>query len=957
MAMAMKQKSNQTAADAQAAGTPWHTLSSEATLQQLGTEPSAGITTDVAAHRLKISGPNELEERGGRSPWRLLWEQFTATMVLILIAAGTISLFLQKWQEAIAIFAIVILFGLLGFIQEYRAERAMAALKKLAVPIVRVRRDGQVREISAKDLVPGDMVLLEAGNLVPADLRLTDAANLKIQEAALTGESEAVEKEIHALNKIDMPLGDRLNMGYMGTVVTYGRGAGVVVETGMRTELGKVASLLQDVKADPTPLQKRLDKVGKALAAVGVVIAALVAGFGVLRGEALADMFLVAVSVAVAIVPEGLPAVVTITLALGARRMLSRNALIRKLPAVETLGSVSVICSDKTGTLTQNRMTVTVLDMAGHKVTLNEAMVRREPSTGPASVISDDMKQQAGMMSLLLSAGALVNDAQLQNDDHGKVHAVGDPTEGALVIAAAEFGLRKEQLEQSLRRVMELPFDSDRKRMTTVHEWGMGNGEWRKGEAAQAVSQFTLLNSPYVAFTKGSVDGLLEVSKQVWNDGKAEPLSPEWLKRITKANAQLAQDGMRVLGVAFKPMEALPKKANDSLEQDLTFIGLVGMIDPPRPEVKEAVATCRNAGIRPIMITGDHPLTAQAIARELGITDKTGDGAVITGAELNKMSEAQLSQAVDHVSVFARVSPEHKLRIVQALQEKGHVAAMTGDGVNDAPALKKADIGVAMGITGTDVTKEAGEMVLRDDNFATIVSAVEEGRVIYDNIKKFVKFSIGGNIGKVLVMMLAPVLALLLPQSVLGPLVVPLLPLQLLWLNLLTDGLLGIGLGVQPAEKNVMRRRPISASAGIFSGGALGQVIRMGLVIGTIAIGVGLYHWASGDADWQTMMFTTLAFSQVFQAMSVRSGNDTFWKDNLFSNRPLLGLAVVVVLLQVAAMYVPFLQDFLGTTALAAGDLFLCVALSSLVFIYAELEKVWSRRQERRLAEQAVVSA
>lgn len=948
MAIAINNKQSKAATDAQTAGTPWHILSSEATLEKLSTNPNTGISSEAAAQRLKISGPNELEERGGRSPWKLLWEQFTATMVLILIAAGVISLFLQKWQEAFAIFAIVILFGLLGFIQEYRAERAMAALKKLAVPNVRVRRDGQVREISAKDLVPGDMVMLEAGNLVPADLRLTDAANLKIQEAALTGESEAVEKEMGALNKLDMPLGDRRNMGYMGTVVTYGRGAGVVVETGMRTELGKVATLLQDVKADQTPLQKRLDRLGKGLAVVGIVVAALVAIFGVLRGESLAEMFLVAVSVAVAIVPEGLPAVVTITLALGARRMLTRNALIRKLPAVETLGSVSVICSDKTGTLTQNRMTVTVLDMAGHQVSLNEKMLHREPSTGAQDAISDEMRAQAGAMSLLLSAGALVNDAQLQNDDNGKVHAVGDPTEGALVIAAAEFGLRKEQLEHALSRVMEYPFDSDRKRMTTVHKLGMKNEELRKDDLGNAISQFSILNSQFVAFTKGSVDGLLDISKQVWVDGKAEPMTPAWLKRVTTANAQLARDGMRVLGVAFKPMDALPAKADDALERDLTFIGLVGMIDPPRPEVKDAVATCRTAGIRPIMITGDHPLTALAIAKELGITDKSGDTAVITGTELNQMTDVQLSQAVDHVSVYARVSPEHKLRIVQALQEKGHVAAMTGDGVNDAPALKKADIGVAMGITGTDVTKEAGEMVLQDDNFATIVSAVEEGRVIYDNIKKFVKFSIAGNIGKVMVMMLAPILALLLPPSALGALVVPLLPLQLLWLNLLTDGLLGIGLGVEPAEKNVMRRPPISAHAGIFSGGALGQVIRMGMLIGAIALGVGLYHWSIGDASWQTLMFTTLAFSQVFQAMSARSGNDPFWKAGLFSNKPLLVLAGVVIALQLAAMYLPFLQFVLRTEPLIASDLLLCVALSSIVFIYSEFEKAWSRRQSRQ---------
>jgi Ca2+-transporting ATPase len=946
IATQQREKAN---SDAQTAATQWHIVSSDEALQRLSTNAATGISSDTAAQRLKISGPNELVERGGRSPWRLLWEQFTATMVLILIAAGVISLFLQKWQEATAIFAIVILFGLLGFIQEYRAERAMAALKKLAVPNVRVRRNGQVLEIPAKDLVAGDMVLLEAGNLVPADLRLTDAANLKIQEAALTGESEAVEKETHALSKADVPLGDRRNMAYMGTIVTYGRGSGVVVETGMRTELGKVATLLQKVENEPTPLQKRLDRLGKVLALAGVIIAVAVALSGVLRGEPLSEMFLVAVSVAVAVVPEGLPAVVTITLALGARRMLARNALIRKLPAVETLGSVTIICSDKTGTLTQNRMTVTVLDMAEHRVQLSEKASRGGAALDPDEQPTDEMRAQAKAMSLLLSAGALVNDAQLQEGDGGSFHTLGDPTEAALVIAAAQFDLRKGELEGALPRVAELPFDSDRKRMTTVHELKSG----------APLSQLSTFNSQFVSFTKGSVDGLLDISTHVWINGVAQPITLAMRQRVEASNAQLAKDGMRVLAVAFKPLATLPAKADDALERDLTLVGLFGMIDPPRPEVRQAVATCKSAGIRPIMITGDHPLTALAIAKDLGISDKSGDGAVVTGQELSRMNDTQLSQIVDHVSVFARVSPEHKLRIVEALQLKGHVAAMTGDGVNDAPALKKADIGVAMGITGTDVTKEAGEMVLRDDNFATIVSAVEEGRVIYDNIKKFVKFSIGGNIGKVLVMMLAPVLALiLLPQgSPLGALVVPLLPLQLLWLNLLTDGLLGIGLGVEPAEKNVMRRPPISATAGIFSGGALGQVIRMGLLIGVISLGIGVYEWSIGYGAWQTMMFTTLAFSQVFQAMSIRSGNDSFFKAGLTGNKTLLTLAVVVVALQLAAMYVPFLQTFLDTQPLLVSDLLVCVALGSLVFIYSEVEKALVRRSQARRSLAAPMAA
>lgn len=905
----------------------WHQQTIAETFDRLNSS-AQGLTAAEIAARLAEYGFNELQEKSARGPLKLLWEQLTATMVLILIAAAVISALLGKWQEAVAILAIVILFALLGFLQEYRAERAMAALKKLSVPRVRVLRDGITpKELSARELVPGDIVLLEAGNLVPADLRLVESVNLRIQEAALTGESEAVEKSTQPLEKSDLPLGDRVNMAYMGTTVTYGRGSGVVVSTGMRTELGNIARLLQENTDELTPLQKRLEHLGKVLAMIGVVVAVLVAVFDILRGTALSDAFLVAVSVAVAVVPEGLPAVVTITLALGARRMLARNALIRKLPAVETLGSVTTICSDKTGTLTENRMTVTILDVAGHRIEVNE-------ETNPKGQGRFDLSEPAvstslGSLGLLLIGGALCNDARLQVDvsDPGRTlfHAIGDPTEGALVIAAAKFGLMKSELEANKPRVSELPFDSERKRMTTVHSL-----ERSQQSSIRELVSVVAPGAALISFTKGSVDGLIEISTHVWEDGDRHALSEDYRRRIEDSNRLLAENGMRVLGVAFKTYPSL--ESDSPLEEGLTFIGLIGIMDPPRAEVKEAVALCKSAGIRPVMITGDHPLTALHIARELGISD--GTGRAMTGVELNNLGDDELQAVVEEISVFARVSPEHKLRIVNALQRRGNVTAMTGDGVNDAPALKVADIGVAMGITGTDVSKEAAKMVLLDDNFSTIVSAVEEGRVIYDNLRKFIKFSIGGNLGKIAVML----------AGVLIGLPVPLLPLQLLWLNLLTDGLLGIGLGLEPAERNVMKRDPISPRAGIFSGGVGGQIIRMGIWIGALSLGLGVWRYLAGNQDWQTMMFTTLAFAQVWQALGIRSGTDSLFRVGILSNKPLLGLAALVVLAQLMAIYLPFLRSFLNTTLLTLPELLLCIGTGAVVFVYAEVEKWWLRR-------------
>ncbi len=907
----------------------WHTAAPPEVADALEVNLNTGLSDALAAARLAEYGPNELEERGGTSALRLLWSQLTNTMVLILIAAAVVSGLLGKVTETAAIAAIVILFALLGFFQEYRAEQAMAALKRLAVPVVRVRRNGEVRELSARDLVPGDVVLLEAGNAIPADMRLVESVNLRIQEAALTGESEPVEKQLEALAQADITLGDRRNMAYMGTVVTYGRGAGIVTATGMDTELGKIATLLQSVESGLTPLQQRLDQVGKYLAIAGLAVATLVLAIGILQGESIEEMFLTAVSVAVAVVPEGLPAVVTVTLALGAQRMLRRSALIRKLPAVETLGSVTTICSDKTGTLTENRMTVTIIDVAGHFLELQGT------ARHPAAVLqvegrgAEFLAGQPPEIGLALSAGALCNDASLRPDPQtGRYLALGDPTEGALLVAASQVDLRKSQLETVMSRVGELPFDADRKRMTTVHR--LPDNPDDLPVALRALSDAP---TPFVAFTKGAVDGLMPLCQTIWLNGTAVAFDEEWQRRIDIANSDMAQNGMRVLGLAMRwQTDASP------VEDDLIFIGLTGMIDPPRPEVKTAVATCKTAGIRPIMITGDHPLTARFIAHDLGITENMR---VKTGQELNAMSPEELLATVREVSVYARVTPEQKLRIVEALQAQEQVVAMTGDGVNDSPALRRADIGIAMGITGTDVSKEASDMVLLDDNFATIVSAVEEGRAIYDNIRRFVKFSIAGNFGKVLVMVIAPLLGI----------AVALLPLQLLWLNLLTDGLLGLGLGVEPAEPNTMKRPPRSPQESFFSGGLMRHVVWVGLVIGLAALAVGILFYNSenpADNRWQTMVFTALAFMQMGQALASRSTRESLWSLGLFTNPVLLGLVVVTAALQLMVLYVPFLDQFFQITPLSLQELLLCVALGVVVLVLIELEKAFLRRREAK---------
>jgi len=897
----------------------WHAIELEQALKQTGSSRDSGLTVAEARERLSRYGQNELVERVGRTPLRILWEQLAATMVLILIAAAVVAGALGDTKNTIAIISIVALYALLGFVQEYRAERAIAALKKMSVPQVRVLRAGQVIELSARDLVPGDVIQLETGNIVPADLRLLEAVNLRIQEAALTGESEAIEKHTAAISAEDLPLGDRRNMAYMGTVITQGRGLALVAATGMRTELGKIADMIQAVRPERTPLQRRLDALGNTLAIIGCGIAVVIFILGIMRGDELRHLLLTAVSVAVAIVPEGLPAVVTITLALGAQRMLTRRALIRRLPAVETLGSVTVICSDKTGTLTENRMTVVVLDVAEHAVDLS-GDVARDGSLHATRSLGAPVRSA---LSLTVIGGALCNDARLVDEGDDRFRTLGDPTEGALVVASAKLGYWKSSLESSLPRAAECPFDSERKRMTTVHHLGQGD--------LTVLSGLDVGGKRYIAFTKGGVDGLLDITSHVWANGESIPLDATWKSRIDAANGRLAKKGMRVLGVGFRLMDSVSDTSPTDLERNITFVGLFGMIDPPRREVPDAVAVARAAGIRPIMITGDHPLTAIEIARQLGIL---ANGRAVTGVELESLTPEALRNVVDDVSVFARVTPEHKLRIVQALQEKGHIVSMTGDGVNDAPALRKADIGVAMGITGTDVSKEASDLVLLDDNFATIVAAVRDGRTIYDNIRKFVRFSVAGNIGKVLVMLLAPFLG--------KPL--PLLPLQLLWLNLLTDGLLGLGLGVENPEKDTMRRKPYAPTDGVFSRGAGIQTVWVGMTIGGLALALGAWYYFSGRSEWQTMIFTSLAFMQICQAFAARSESESVFEIGIWSNHVLSGMALLVCALQMMVIYVPPMARFFEVVPLGVTDLAISAASGLVVFLAMEVsEKVRKR--------------
>jgi P-type Ca2+ transporter type 2C len=720
----------------------------------------------------------------------------------------------------------------------------------------------------------------------------------------------------------------------MGTAVTFGRGIAVVTATGRKTELGKIADLIQNVKTEATPLQRRMAQLGRSLALIVLAVVSIAFVVGLLRGEQPIPMFQVAVSMAVAAVPEGLPAVVTIVLALGAQRMLKRHALIRKLPAVETLGSVTVICSDKTGTLTENRMTVTILDVADHTLQFREEIHKDHPF-----ILHSDQPILAKWPAhaLLLSGAAMCNDAVLQRvgSDQDEFRAIGDPTEGALVVAAARIGLSKERLDRLFPRIAEISFSSERRRMSTLHRCcGDSDIATLEGPAGRVFEE-----NPAVLFTKGGADSLLEVSTAVWLDGQILPLDSAWRSRILAATERLAQQGLRVLGVAYRPFDLNGQTApvlSEADERDLIVVGLIGMMDPPRAEVKEAVQTALTAGIRPVMITGDHPLTALQIARMLHIADEK-HGRVLTGQELSALSEAELSQVVEEVSVYARVSPEQKLILVKALQQRGQIVAMTGDGVNDAPALRKSDIGVAMGITGTDVSKEAAGMVIMDDNFATIVSAVQEGRRVYENIRKFIRYTLGSNIGEILVMFFAPFVGI----------PIPLTPLQILWMNLVTDGFPGLALTSEQPEADIMKRPPVHPNESVFARGLGSYIVRIGIVMAVITLAFGYWVYTSGNPAWESMIFTLLILSQAGHALAIRSERASVFQLPVSSNPGVLWAVLATLVLQLAAIYLPPFQKLLGTVPLTGTDFLITVAASTLLFGWIELEKLILRRRTK----------
>ena len=894
-----------------------HTVDAAEVALELGSDPARGLGAEEARARLARSGPNELESGEGVKAGRILLEQLASPLLLLLLGAGVLSAALGKVAEALVIFVVVVLNAWIGFRQEYRAERAMESLRAMATPTVNVLRDGAPREIPAREVVPGDVVLLEAGAHVPADGRLVEAYALRADESALTGESMPVHKQVGAV-AASAPLAERLSMAYSGTSVTAGRGRLVITATGSATELGHVADLLEGADAGRTPLQLRLDTLVKRLALIAGLIVLLVFGLGLLRGNDLDTLLLTAVSLAVAAIPESLLAVVTITLALGAQRMLERNALIRRLYAVETLGSVTTICSDKTGTLTQNQMTIVVLDMAGDRRLLAAERPR-----------ADALHDQP-TLRLLLAGGALCNDTVIADDGS----LLGDPTETALVAVAQRYGLDKQQLERAMPREFELPFDSKRKRMTTVHALparaeDMPEPLWTAFDDVDA--QVVLPGC--LSFTKGAVDRLLTRCDSASIDGEVVALDDDLRLRVRVAADGLAAEGVRVLGIAMRrwpSVEAVPR--DEALERGLTFVGLQGMIDPARPEVSDAIATCREAGVRAIMITGDHPLTAAAIGRDLGLV---GEGVrAVTGAELAELDDAQLDTTVREASIYARVSPEHKIGIVDALQRQGQVVAMTGDGVNDAPALKQADIGVAMGITGTDVTKDAADMVLRDDNFATIVGAVREGRVVFDNIRKFIRNILSGNVAEVSVMILAP----------LAGMPIPLLPLQILWLNLVTDGLPAMALAVEPPEPGVMRRPPTPLGESLLGADRGRRILMRGAALTVLTLVPAYLLWDADDDAWQTVLFTSIAFAELVGGFAMRSERVSLRDLGIFTNRALVGAVALTAALQVLLVSVPLLRNRLGLQPLTAAQWLLVTAVALTYLVVLELDKALHRR-------------
>jgi Ca2+-transporting ATPase len=884
-----------------------------------------GLTAAEARSRMQKFGPNELTEKPRPGFLALLWDQFNNYLVIILIIAALISLALGEWVDSIAIMCIVVLNAVVGVIQESKAEQALAALKKMAAPNAQAIRDGHQVTLPGRELVPGDLVLLEAGNYVPADMRLVSSVNLKIEEASLTGESVPVEKNAAVMLDKEIPLGDRRNSAFMSTMVTYGRGKGLVTGTGMNTQIGMIAEMIQSYEDEDTPLQQKLQQLGKVLGTACLAICAIVLVYGLFRDARLIDvfeigfgnwlqaeqkdiinLFMTAVSLAIAAVPEGLPAIVTICLALGMQQMIKRHALIRKLPAVETLGCATVILSDKTGTLTQNEMTVVQGWTAGKRF-----KVTGEGYNPAGQFLLDDKPfdtQEDQDCALLLQGALLCNDAQL---DQGRI--IGDPTEGAMAVVAMKAGLQRAELENTMPRVQEIPFDSDRKRMTTIHQADTG----------------------IFAFVKGAPDVVLDLCREIRLGGRAVPLTDELKKEVLDQNRDMASHALRVLGVASRPLDAVPDNPTpEALEKELTFVGLLGMIDPARPEVVDAVRVANGAGLKTVMVTGDHKDTAEAIAREIGIL--TPGGLVLTGPQIEALNDTELAARADKLQVCCRVSPQHKTRIVDAMKANGHVAAMTGDGVNDAPALKRANIGVAMGITGTDVSKQTADMVLTDDNFASIVAAIEQGRIIYSNIRKFVYFLLACNVGEILIIF----------GAMLFGMPIPLRPVHLLWLNLVSDGAPALALGMEKGDQDIMKHPPRPPKEPVIN---RDMAIGIGVIALVDALAIlavfwlGLQRYPTSLEAAQTIAFVTLCVSELVRAFTARSEYHSIFSIGVFSNRWMVWAVGASLLLVLLVVYVPFLQPFFDTVPLTLEDWLMMAPFFFASAVAMELLKLYFR--------------
>ncbi|MFH5183032.1 calcium-translocating P-type ATPase, SERCA-type [Paenibacillus sp. TAB 01] len=909
----------------------WYQMTAEEILQTQQIEPSKGLSTEEAGKRLEEHGRNELSEGAKVSPVALFLNQFKDFMVLVLMGATLISGLLGEYLDAITIIAIIIMNGILGFVQEFRAERSLRALKELSAPNAKVLRNGSLELLPAKDLVPGDIVLLESGDRIPADLRFLEANSLYVEESALTGESVPVSKHTDMLANDEVPLGDQRNLGFMGTMITRGTARGIVVRTGMATEMGKIADLIQSTESMETPLQHRLEQLGKLLIIVALALTVVVVIAGIVHGQEPYGMFLAGVSLAVAAIPEGLPAIVTIALALRVQRMIQRKAIVRKLPSVETLGCASVICSDKTGTLTQNKMTVTHLWVGGEilEVTGDGYDPRGDIlQNGKSADIRNNQ-----MLRRLLQVSVLCNNASLfeEKAEHkrkkgadeepaGTWNIKGDPTEGALVVLGAKAGLTHQSVDGLYRRIGEFPFDSERKRMSVLVEHQGGR----------------------MVCTKGAPDVLLQQCSYVLWENRVIPFTQTLKQKVLAANEGMAKNALRVLGLAFREVKPTERCEEEyEVENGLVFIGLTGMIDPPRKEVRDAIAKCRKAGIKTVMITGDHQSTAEAIAKQLGIMPSNG-GLALNGQQLSQMDDDELDGRVEDTYVYARVSPEHKLRIVKALQRKGHVVAMTGDGVNDAPAIKAADIGIAMGISGTDVSKEASALVLSDDNFATIVAAIEEGRGIYENIRKFIRYLLASNVGEIMTMFLAMMAGLPLP----------LVPIQILWVNLVTDGLPAMALGVNQAEKDLMQQKPRGARENIFARRLGWKIISRGILIGLCTLAAFWIVLKQGEGDdalvkAQTVAFATLVMAQLIHVFDCRSSRSIFHRNPL-QNMYLVLAVLSSLVLMLAVLYIPQLQPIFKTVPLHWMDWIIVLIFAGIPTFLMGIGSVMSKPAKKK---------